>query len=539
MSDRARDRLLEWLAFGSLVAMAAFLLALPALPLQDYPNHQYLLKVARELAVGDGASPHFELKPTIIFGYSLYLWLTDLLSKLISVEQAFEWVNVGAAVCTPLAVGRLARVLGARRGLAILLSLPLAFSWAWKIGLISFAVAVPAALMTIAECVMCARDPRPRRYWYVSGWLLATWMAHPIAALATVPCLGLSWFFHVVPKHRQRLIFAGFPMVLAILWDTFHGAFSPLKKLSMGWNPDASVRFRPLSTALSQLVTRGFGITGQEMLLAFVPLLLLLAYGIGHWVSGEAAGERPRVRGFWMALLALLALAVLALPENVGAIFLIASRLAVLFTALAIAIAAAGLRRGWMQALAIGAALAATAASGDDLRTRAHEVAQMTEGAVHAPAGRHLTLRLSGKGRQASERYGDYDPVRHVWAYVATSDAVTPYAFAFSPYLPVLFRAQVFQAWRKVPHEWVLNVQRPFNSESMARTKNKERVLGTIRRPDVGSLLVYGSQPLVDALLVELERAEVGLRRLGPGFLMVTKKQSDSDAIRSAMAANE
>ena len=125
------------------------------------------------------------------FDYSEFYWinratpylvsntLAYLLSFFVPVLTAFKLVLSAALVGLPLATLALVRAVGGRREWA-LLTLPLAYGFAFYMGFVAFVLATPLALLVLLAAWRFVNQPSLRRGWIVFGLLQLLFFTHVI-----------------------------------------------------------------------------------------------------------------------------------------------------------------------------------------------------------------------------------------------------------------------------------------------------------------------------------------------------------------------
>ncbi len=514
---------LMW-AFHLALALTAWrLMSLAALPLQDFPNHLYVLEVDRALRQG-ASSPFFAPSTQYVFGYSLYLHLTRAFGLVCSTELALRLVTVAGALALPWSAALAARRLGAGFYTGGLLAMPLALSWSFKIGLIPFVLAMPFLVALIGASVEWTR----RRSIEAALYLLLLYLAHPLALIAGWTALGVFWL--VLHRNRSRsltvLFLINAPVIALLAWDLSWGGLNAIDEVAASWEPLSTTTFRPLTHALAHLATRAYGIVDARMLLLYAPLIATVLYLIYSAVRRNAKSRRPLIAVAATALI--LALESVVAPAHYRSAFLLGARLALpcALTATLLAVAACDAPRRRLAAVAFSSL--ALIASLFDLTARSHEVASLiAHPPKAAPPGAYLTARLNPAKGTAPEWLGDYDPLRHAWTYVASPRAATPFAFAFARYLPIWYRAGAPDRFGPAPKEWQFNMERPEANADVAAVDNRDRVLGALRAGARDGVVVYGAPREVDRVMDELRVFDRRFNRLGSGFLLIQKNPAE------------
>ncbi len=217
------------LAFGVCTAVALVLLGSVAyLPMVDLPQHAAQVTLWKLLAEpGSGYAETYDWNP--FTPYLLVYAAGRLLAAVLPVALAMKLVVALVVLALPVSLLVLLRRTGGDRWWA-LLGFPLAFSFDFYWGLLSFMAAVPPALVLIAWAFPFARRPTPARglglallglvllltHGLVCGFALlaagAVILAHagspPRALLGQLPLLptaaaGLAWFFATRSSEAQ------------------------------------------------------------------------------------------------------------------------------------------------------------------------------------------------------------------------------------------------------------------------------------------------------------------------------------------------
>ncbi|HET8948462.1 MAG TPA: hypothetical protein VFQ07_15895 [Candidatus Polarisedimenticolia bacterium] len=518
------------LAVGLCLA-GLLLLGIPYLPFQDVPNHALLLTYDRELAATGNA--WLERPSDLAFGYSLYVWIARALAPVLSIDAVLRLLAILAVTALPLATARLAAVLGAPAALAGILSLPFALGWPLRMGLISFVLGVPLALLCAAAAVVVCRSPPalPQERGAPIGSLLglafggaAAYLAHPFAFALAMVLAVFAWGFAGGRSARAaaRLAGAFLPALALLAWDTWHGAWRPTVSASIETTPEAMVRLRPVGQALSHIACRTYGIPNAETLLAYLPHLALLLAGTAL-VRGKPAAHRtlPRSGGrMLLAAAALLTLGTVLVPDSLGRAYLLGSRPALAGMCLAAIAAAAGLRRAMARPLPLVATVTglACAISAASIARDAKAVALVV--GDHPPRsarGNLLVVRAGTCTRHTGYDWGAWDPLRQAWAYALSPDSSTPYLFAEHRYDMVWFRPGA-----NPPHPppgRVLSDERDLDSGECAE-RNRERLAGTAAIPGYDGVVVVGHPDAGRRALRESGAREPV--RLAPGLWVVS-----------------
>jgi len=270
---RARPAVATPLLGAALAAAAVFLLSLPYLPFQDLPNHALLLIYDR--ALGPEGNAWLQRPSFISFGYTAYIWWARLLAPVLSIDGVLKLLAAMAVAALPLATARLAAVLGAPGALAGLLVLPFALGWPLRMGLISFVLGLPLALLCAASAVLLGRRPSAGRALILALECAAAYLTH---AFAFGLALALILLAVAVPGRPSRrlagmLLLALLPAGILVGWDAWHGSWRPTGSASPISAPESPVRFRPVGEALSHVACRTYGIPRASSLPSYLPHL--------------------------------------------------------------------------------------------------------------------------------------------------------------------------------------------------------------------------------------------------------------------------
>jgi hypothetical protein len=504
------------LAVGLCLA-GLLLLGIPYLPFQDLPNHALLLTYDRTL--GASGNAWLERPSDLAFGYTLYLWIARALAPVLSVDSVLRLLSVLAVAALPLATARLAAVLGAPAALAGILALPFALGWPLRMGLVSFVLGVPLALLCAASAVVACRSASKRTLAGLALGGAAAYLAHPFAFALGVVLAALAWGFEGGRSARvaARLTGAFLPAFLLLAWDAWHGAWRPTVSAAIETTPEDMVRLRPVGQALSHIACRTYGIPNAETLLAYLPHLLLLLAGTALLVRQRV----PRSGGrMLLAAAALLTLGTVFVPDSIGRAYLLGSRPALAGMCLVAIAAASGLRRAMARPLSLVATVTglACAISAASIARDAKAVALVV--GDHPPRsarGNLLVVRAGTCTRHTGYEWGAWDPLRQAWAYALSPDSSTPYLFAEHRYDMVWFRPGA-----NPPHPppgRVLSDERDLDSDECA-DRNRERLAGTAAVPGYDGIVVVGHPDAGRRALRESGAREPV--RLAPGLWIVS-----------------
>lgn len=360
----------ERLSFWACAALVVVAIWTPAeLPLADLPQHTAQLVLWERLQdPGWRFADRFELD----WGtpYLAYYVLGRALTAPLGVEGAVRCLVTLAALGLPLALRHLLR----RRGgdpLLALLGFPLAFGFPLAMGFLNFALALPLALLLVAEAGEQAERPTRRGALALAALSLACFVAHALAWAAAMGVAGAG-VCGARGTRRARLraaaaLAAALPA--ALLWVARRpGALTPVTSV-WGGGP---VRALQLPTVLlgDDAVSLAFGLAG----------VLALALGARR-LSRDPARWAPAA-----AAAALFALA----PTRVLGVSFVAQRLGVLVPLLllvALDPAPASRRRRAAVALVPLLALAQVAVIAHGLRRAGEEGRNLRALAARVPEG--------------------------------------------------------------------------------------------------------------------------------------------------------
>lgn len=521
-----------WLLAAALTVAALLLFVVPYLPFQDLPNHALLLTYDR--ALGPDGNAWLQRPAFVSFGYTAYIWATRLLAPFLSVEAVLKLLAAIAVVALPLATARLASVLGAPAALAGLLVLPFALGWPLRMGLVSFVLGVPLALLAAASAVLLCRRPTAARAAILAFECGAAYLTHAFAFGLALALTGLAAAVcgRRSPRQAGLLVLALLPAAVLAGWDGWHGSWRPTEAASAITAPEHPVRFRPVGEALSHVACRTYGIPRASSLPAYLPHLLLLAAASSAFAvrrrgdagsAGEPAGsnrQRLAARRFLLIGGAVLTLGTVAMPDSAGRAYLLGSRPAMAGMCLAGIAAAAGLRRSRRMGMPVAAAvtLVACAVSLGGIAREAREVREVVgERPPRTVSGNVLVARAADCRRETGYLWGAWDPLRLVWAYALSPRGSTPYLFAEHRYDMVWYRPGANPPYPPVGR--ALSDERTLDASACAE-RNRDRVARSLAWPGYDGVLVTGSPDTVRAA-VEGSGARDRIR-LGPGLWLLS-----------------
>jgi hypothetical protein len=498
---------------AGLIGVAFLLLSIPYVPFQDIPNHAHLLMLDQSL--GENGNAYLLRPETVSFSYTLYIWMARLLSPALSIDAVLRLMCLAAALALPLATARLAAVLGGPWALTGLLALPLGLGWPLRMGFISFALGLPAALMGTAAAVLLSRERSAPRMVELGIWAAVAYVTHAFAFGLLAVLAGLAWLCSGARTWRSAasVLAALVPAGLLVAYDVWHGAWLPVSGLEETASDGMSVRFRPLGMAFTHIVSRSYGIPGPASLGLYLPHVALLAVG-AVWLAARPG----RLESRWLVLLgtAAFTLGSVAFPEKVGMAMLLGPRANVIGLCFAAIAAAAWLASAAARPLLAAVPLTALAfvASAAGVVRDARLVQEVVgERPPRNVAGNFLAVHAADCARVASFYWGDWDPLRHVWAYALSPAGITPFLFARHRYDMLWYRVEP-----TLPHPTegrLLGNDRALDPVACAR-RNRQRVEVALARPGYDGVIVVGRPGDGERALGD---RDVGVRdRIAPGI---------------------
>jgi hypothetical protein len=517
---------------AGLVAIAVTLLVCPYVPFQDLPNHIEILAKDPQLRSGQ-ANEFLVPAPGITFGYSLVVETARLVGPLLGAVAVVRLLCIASAVGIPLGSYLLASAAGTASaesasvaGWTALLALPLAISWPLRIGLLPYALALPFVVVGLAAAIWTGHDERSRTVLALAACAVASYLAHPYAFVWLVVLAGAAGLvLSRWTKGAWLRAATGLAVVAPLLgYDLLRHRLSMVEgaEVTLLRSP---TWWRPLPQALGHIITRGLGVTDQKALVPYEPLIVLVATAcVIAWRRGQEAPARASQRALVAAAL-LATLGTVLVPESNENVFLLGSRATVLGLLCWIAVAAPAIARGSV-ALRVAAVLSAAVALGFQCREvfiRARVVA-----GVLGPRGpdrvdgSYLPVQIARCQVASSVAWGDYDPLRHVWAYALGPDGMTPYLFAGSRYQPVWFRPGVLGDKLFGPYEHLLTDNELWRDGPACDFVMQDRLAAAAIWPGAyDGILVAGRQPELDRAI---ERSGLTvLRKLAPGLYMLRR----------------
>jgi len=511
------NRAARLLFASGLLGIALLLLLIPCVPFQDLPNTGLVLLL--DHSSRDDVNAYFQRPEVTPFGYTLSVWMARVLLSWVSVDVALRWMCLAAALALPLATARLAAVLGAPWELAGILALPLALGWPMRMGFVSFVLGQPVVLLGTAAAVLLCRQRSARRIAELALWAVAAYLLHAFAFLFLCALVVLTWLCTGKKSLRAiaSLVGALIPAGALAASDVVNRALSSVI-IRDAATPPAGISFRPLGRAFVNIASRSYGISGLDNVGFYLPLLALLLLGI-VWLAARAG----RNGCYWLALLGtgFFTLGSMAFPDSVGNVYLLGPRVNVIGMCFAAIAAAAGLSRLGGRALLAAFPLAALACitSGAGV-VRDSRLVREVVGAQppRSLSGHFFPVRAAHCSQVVSYNWGNWDPLRHVWAYALSPASGAPYLFARHRYAPVWYRVE-----RILPHPFeglVLSDEDPLGAASCER-RNRERIEGALTWPGYDGVVLAGrpedvQRALGDSDVGEKRQLAPGIWKLGP-----------------------
>lgn len=514
------------LVTAGLLAVVLCLALCAFLPFQDVPNHAKVLALDEALRGGE-VSKYLEPRPGLAFGYSLVVHLSRLASPIVGTAGVVRIVCILSAIGIPLATAALARASGGSPSWGAFLALPLALSWPLRVGLVPYVVALPFVVLGVAAALWAGEGGLRRRALALAGCSAAAYLAHPMAFGLLVVAASTSL---LASRDRADLgrrvirVVLGLGVVAPLLaWDLHD------HRLSMLADADATllrspVLWRPVPLAMAHLVTRGLGVTGPDALVYHEPFLLLLAVATALvWL--RPSDNRPaHARRALVAAALLGSLGTLVLPESRENVFLIASRVTmfgILFWGALAAPVVARSQRLQLFAVPSVALLLGFQVHQVTARATALESVLGASG-PETVGGTFLPVQIPRCSEASSIAWGDYDPLRHAWAYALGPTGVAPYVFAGSRYQPVWFRSGVLGGDLRAPKEHLMTENESWRSSAACEADADERI--TAANAWAGTydgILVTGRPPEV---LEAIKRSGLAIdKALAPGMYWVRR----------------
>ena len=437
-----------------LAGCGAFFIFLPQLPFQDFPQHAKILELSQALGENHG---YLEKPDRIIFSYNLYVWLYKAVSAYLLPGEYLRWLLIITGLAIPLSLFLVLRAVGRRGAWAAILATPLIFSWPLKIGFIPYLLGIPFVFLSMAAMVQVCRSPGLKTHMALAGCLLFAYLSH--ALTYGLACLAAAAVWLFLARSNLKLT-ASIAAAFAVTWipvavDLAGNAFSPVDGVGGTLHP-VPMQFRPLSVALGHFVTRTYGVAGFQELFFLLPLLAVLAAGVAgsvltrQWSGSETARVIPFAAGFAF-------LGCLVVPESKDYLFYLASRLGILFVALLTCVAAPfwTMQKAWIKAIALAAVVLAIGINMVTIHSNAAVVGSVLgPGGPEPINGTFLTARVDAC-MPYENKWGRYDPLRHIALAALDHNGVTPYLFAWNRYHPVQYRGERFKADLLAPSEHI------------------------------------------------------------------------------------
>jgi hypothetical protein len=482
------DRGARALFAAGLVGTAFLLLSVPYVPFQDIPNHAQLLVLDQSL--GADGSAYLRRPEMVSFGYSLYVWMARLLLPGLSIDIVMRLMCLAAALALPLATARLAAVLGGPWAVTGILALPLGLGWPLRMGFISFALGLPVALLGTSGAVLLCRERGATRMAGLGFCALVAYLAHPFAFGLLSVLAGLSWLCAGARSRSTAtpVLVALAPAVLLAGIDAWNGAWLPVTGLEDAAT-GGGLRFQSIGMALVHVVSRSYGITGPGSLGLYLPHFALVVCG-ALWLARSPG--RLESRGLVLFGAAAFMLGSVGFPYSMGRLISMGPRANVIGLCFGAIAGAAWLSCSRARPLLVAVPLTALAFVASSASI-VHDARLVHEVVGDRPprnvAGNFLAVQAADCARPASFYWGDWDPVRHLWAYALSPEGITPYLFARDRYFPVWYRAE-----RRVPYPSggrSLGNGRALDPAACDR-RNRERVATALSYPGFDGVIVVG-----------------------------------------------
>jgi hypothetical protein len=511
------DRALRVLFAVGLMGTALLLLLIPIVPLQDIPNTGliFLLDQSR----GQDVNDYFRRPDVTSFGYIFSVWIARLLLPWISVDMALRWMCLAAALALPLATARLAAVLGIPWALAGILALPLGLGWPLRMGFVSFVLGQPVVLLGTAAAVLLCRERSALRMAELAVWAVVAYLLHAFAFGFLCALVALAWLCTAARSFRafSAVVAALIPAGLLAASDVANRALSSVIVRDAA-TPAAGISFRPLGRALMNIASRSYGISGPESVGFYLPHLVLLLVGI-VWLAARVG----RNGSYWLALLGtgFFTLGSIGFPDSVGNVYLLGPRVNVIGMCFASVAAAAGLSRAGARVLLAAFPLAALACTASAVGiVRDSQLVREVVGArpPRSLAGHFFPVRAAHCTHVVSYNWGNWDPLRHVWAYALSPAGGGPFLFARHRYAPVWYRVEKILAH---PFEGLVLSDEDLLKQSSCDRRNRERIEGSLTWPGYDGVILVGrpgdvERALADSDVGQKERLAPGIWKLGP-----------------------
>lgn len=505
-------------AGAGMMAMAIVFVGSARLPFQDIPHHELALRLGRAIANG-GTSSYLDTAPHSAFAYSLYIHLTNLLAGVAGSEGALAIVASMAALTLPFAVATFAHTCGGSPRWAFVLAMPLALGWHVRMGYVPYSLGVDGAVFWMAAARVLAEKPTPKAATATLVAALVTYLGHPLAWVFGAMGVLATWIFSDRKKEAFGVLAViGLVTSAIFTWDTVHAAFRQVPETAVTWEPSPVV-FRPIPTAAFHVVTRTFGVSHPGHLVPIAAMVAGVVLALPR-ATVVPSGDRHVATFLVRTTVIFLVIAILT-PTALNIGWLIADRFAIFALVLAIVTASRRLsaEAAWGPLVIIASgAMGATLFSVSECHREARRVARITTPlTARFPAGRYLTYRLTDCGAGTFDQlWGHTDPLRGAWSYGADLEAMTPYAFAFSRYHPILYVGSVYAARLRAPHEWDVNESRTASPREACEAYDARQV-AKARRTRFDGVMVFGEPERVEDLAVRL--GEPPRSRAAPGLV--------------------
>jgi hypothetical protein len=510
----------ERLLLAGIAGLALLLLSLERLPFQDVPNLAQMLTLDRALRAGH-ASADFRPADVTVVGASLNVWLARTLVRPLPPDAALRALFLLAALGVPLAAAWLARTVGAPAAWAGLLACPLALSWPLRIGLLSYTLGVPLALLFVAA-VLDGDSRRTRLHAARGALALVGYAAHPLVlAIMAVAAFVVWWTAYERERSAGLQIGTALaPAALVALIDVARDGMDQLAATRSVWNPPDAV-YRGWLDSFVHVLTRSYPIADAHATLFYAPVILATA---GCCIVGMRAHGDARRRALLALALTIAAGSVLA-PGSLGVAFELGPRLPIVAMALFCVLAADGAAALGARARAAIAATVALALVGTAFEVRdraAHVQAVVDGGDLRSASGRFLTYRVVDCPEPpVRSLWGRWDELRHVWAYALSVDGATPYLFAFARYHPVWYRDDVY-GQMPAPPEWIANGRRGRLDPDACLELDRAWLARALRVEGYRGVVVVGLPARIDPLLAARPDGAAA-QRLAPGLVLLTR----------------
>jgi hypothetical protein len=497
-----------------LVALSVSILAVPYLPVQDFPQQLRMLMQHRHLVPGQ-LTEYLRVQSSLVFGYSLYRTIDSLWAVFLSPDTSLRLIFLLSIVWLEIAVARLSRRAGGGMPLACLLALPLCVSNLFWFGLAPVMLGLAACVSALSPAIDFCRQPRTARALELAIWLLLALLAHPLALALT--CLLICL---IALRHRARwrvwagLLASALPGTVLLAWDLARNGYGTVPGVpSVG---PAMTKPDVMATIIDLLV-QPIGAQTDAWFPLRVPFYI--AMGACAWRARSAAAATPGRRALvWGALV--LVVLTFVIPRNSGAMMGVPCRLATLAVVLLATVSGAALptlSARWRAAVAaavlldIGASAAQLARDGERIRAIVGDVPP------RSISGTILSVRFNDCAHLfPSFAWRSFDPFHDVWAYGLSDTAATAQMFAFGNYHYVQFRRDRYQELPGVTWDKQLLDGFTDPDKDGCQASNRRRFRVGLDR-GVKTLLV-GLPPELEAELGGQSRA---FRHLGPGMIEI------------------